>query len=115
MARPEKKNGGYWFKVTIQSIPAPDFAQWSFKEKSSENFIPIDENAEEFKGTSNTLPHPVLVVNPKTDLEDFCFHIEVRNFIGSCKKITLGKSVHSISSELNCIYIYSRYMYIKVQ
>lgn len=102
MAKPEKKNSGFWFTVTIQSIPAPNFAQWSIKEKSSETFIPIDENADEFEGTSNTLPHPVLVVNPKTDLTDYCFQIEVRNFIGSCKKITPGKSYNSISSELNC-------------
>lgn len=97
MAKPEKKNSGFWFTVTIQSIPSPDFAQWSIKEKSSHTFTPIDENAEEFKGTSNTLPHPVLVVKPKTDLENYSFQIEVRNFIGSCKNITPGKKVNSIS------------------
>lgn len=100
MARPEKKNGRVCFTVTIQSIPAPDFAQWSIKEKSSDTFIPIDENVEEFKGTSHTLPHPVLVVNPKTNLDNYCFQIEIRNFIGCCKKITPGKKAASISYNL---------------
>lgn len=100
MARPERKNGRIWFTVTIHSIPAPDFAQWSMKEKSCDTFIPIDENVEEFKGTSNALPHPVLVVNPKTDLDNYCFQIEIRNFIGSCKKITPGKKVTRFSNKL---------------
>lgn len=97
MARHEEKNGRFLFKVTTKSIPAPDFAQWSIKEKSSDTFIPINEQVEEFKGTSHTLPHPVLVVNPKTNLENYCFQIEVRNFIGSCKKITPGKKDTSIT------------------
>lgn len=112
MAKPEKKNSGFWFTVTIKSIPAPDFAQWSIKEKSSDTFIPIDENAEEFKGTSNTFPHPVLVVNPNIDLENYCFQIEVRNFIGSCKKITPVKKGKEIKIYIYIYtYVYCIYMH----
>lgn len=85
--------------MTINSIPAPDFAQWSMKEKSCDTYIPIDENDEKFKGTSNVLPHPVLVVNnPKIDLENYCIRIEVRNFIGICKKIIPGKKINYLMS-----------------
>uniref|UniRef100_K1QMU3 Uncharacterized protein n=1 Tax=Magallana gigas TaxID=29159 RepID=K1QMU3_MAGGI len=60
-ARPEKKNNGsFWVPVTVQAIPAPNFVRWSIKENTCDAFVPIDENLEEFKGTSNTLPHPVL-------------------------------------------------------
>lgn len=91
---PEKKqDGGLLFRATIQSVPAPFFVQWSLKEKSCDTFIPIDEHVEEFKGTSNNLPEPVLVIRPKYDLENYCFQIEVRNFIGSCKQIVTGRKV----------------------
>lgn len=101
MAIHEQKNGRILFTVKTKSIPAPCFAQWSIKEKSTDTFIPIDEQVEEFKGTSNTLPHPVLVVNPTFDLENYCFQIEVRNFIGSCKKITPFKKDEAGSDDLS--------------
>lgn len=91
--RPEKKNDGrIWFKVAIQAIPAPDNVRWSMKDKTSNAFVSIDENLEEFKGTSSTLPQPVLVFKPKNDLHTYCFQIEVHNFIGSCIKIFPGKN-----------------------
>lgn len=89
---PEKKqDGGLLFTATIQSVPAPFFVQWSLKEKSCDTFLPIDEHLEEFKGTSNNLPEPVLVIRPKYDLENYCFQIEVRNLVGSCKQKIPGK------------------------
>lgn len=97
--RPEKKNNGsFWVPVTVQAIPAPNFVRWSIKENTCDAFVPIDENLEEFKGTSNTLPHPVLVVQPSNDLNNYCFQIEVHNFIGSCKKILSGKKICYFSS-----------------
>lgn len=91
--RPEKKNDGrFWFKVAIQAIPAPYNVRWSIKDKTSNAFVSIDETLEEFNGTSSTLPQPVLVFKPTNDLHNYCFQIEVHNFIGSCIKIFPGKN-----------------------
>lgn len=90
MEEPEiKEDGTYLIKVTIKSIPEPDFVQWSIKEKNGDEFEPIDVNMENFKGTSNSLPNPVLIIRQLDELEKYCFQIEVRNFIGSCKRTKL--------------------------
>lgn len=60
------------------------------KKKNCYAFEPVDENVEIFEGTSHSLPHPVLVVQPKDELENCSFQIEVRNFIGSCIKVISG-------------------------
>lgn len=76
-------NGGQWITVTIKSIPEPCHVQWSVKRKEDDTFAPIDINAEEYEGTTVTLPHPVLFVKQKDQLENNCFRIEVTNFIGN--------------------------------
>lgn len=83
----KKKDGSCWFTLTIKSIPAPTFVQWSIKEKSSIKFNQLDTNAVQYKGTSSSLPHPVLVIKHEDIQEKYCFQIEVGNFIGSRKKI----------------------------
>lgn len=94
MAEPKtKEDGTHLIKVIIKSIPEPYFVQWSLKEKHTNVFKPIDVNAEKFKGTSIYLPHPVLMASHLDNLERYCFQIEVRNFIGSCKMTKmLGKN-----------------------
>lgn len=87
----KKKDGCFCFKVTIKSIPAPFYAQWSIKENNESMFRIIDNNAEEYKGTSNAFPHSVLVVNMK-NLEKYSFQIKVENFIGSKETIIPGKT-----------------------
>lgn len=75
------------------------------EDKTSNAFESIDENLEEFKGTSSTLPQPVLVFKPKNDLHTYCFQIEVHNFIGSCIKIFPGRNylrVKFIKNEIIC-------------
>lgn len=86
----KKEDGSCWFTLTIKSIPAPTFVQWSIKEKSSIKFNQLDTNAVKFKGTSSSLPHPVLVIKHEDMQEKYCFQIEVGNFIGSRKKIIPG-------------------------
>lgn len=54
-------------------------------------FSLIDANDPEYEGTSNSLHHPVLVVNKKELLENHFFHIKVDNFIGSSIKEIFGK------------------------
>lgn len=94
MAEPKtKEDGTHLIKVIMKSIPEPYLVQWSLKEKHTNVFKPIDVNAEKFKGTSIYLPHPVLVASHLDNLERYCFQIEVRNFIGSCKMTKmLGKN-----------------------
>lgn len=87
----EKEDGSQLFRVTVTSIPAAYRAQWRMKEKNGDKFIPVDENNEEYKGTSNSLPHPELVVKHKDWLDIYSFEIEVYNFIGSAKETISGK------------------------
>lgn len=83
--RLENRDGCLVFTALIQSIPAAYHAQWNVKGKDDNTFKPVDANAEEYKGTSNSLPHPVLVVEQKVEIEKQLFHIQVDNFVGSSK------------------------------
>lgn len=82
--------------MKIKSIPSPCFVQWTVKEKEYDSFKEIDINADDYKGTSISLPYPVLVVKKSEQLQTSCFQIEVRNYIGSCKKSIRGKRMSSI-------------------
>lgn len=98
LAKPKKTSDGYCFAVTINAIPAPYFVQWSIKENNPNTFEAIDINAKKYKGTSNSLPDPVLVINQSVDeLETCCFQIKVKNFIGNCKRIIPGTKASNVS------------------
>lgn len=62
------------------------------KEKNSDSFEILDVNAEEYRGTSNSLPRPVLVIKHCEKLQRYFFQIKVENFIGSCNKTIQGKN-----------------------
>lgn len=85
-----KEDDSWWFTMKIKSIPSPCFVQWTVKEKEYDSFKEIDINADDYKGTSISLPYPVLVVKKSEQLQTSCFQIEVRNYIGSCKKSIRG-------------------------
>lgn len=87
----KKENGNQWFTVSIKSIPEPFLVQWSKKEKNGDTVQLINVNAEEYKGSSCSLTHPVLVVKQRELLEHFNFQIEVRSFVGTCTKTIQGK------------------------
>lgn len=87
-----KEDGSQWFVATIQSIPAPCFVQWSLKSMNDDMFTPIDVNSEDYKGTLNTLPHPVLVVKNSNQFEINSYQIEVANFVGSTIK-NIGRKI----------------------
>uniref|UniRef100_A0A8W8NZT4 Ig-like domain-containing protein n=1 Tax=Magallana gigas TaxID=29159 RepID=A0A8W8NZT4_MAGGI len=84
--RRENPDGSQCFTAKITSIPEACHAQWKVKKNDDDEFSLIDVNNPEYKGTSNSLPCPVLVVTKKELLENQCFHIEVENFIGSTIK-----------------------------
>lgn len=87
----DDKNGGRRISVTITSFPAPCLVQWSAKCKDGDNFSPIDTNAEEYKGTTVSFPHSVLVVRQSDRFEKNFFQIEVTNFIGETVQEIFGK------------------------
>lgn len=99
-----KKDGSQWFTVAIQSIPEPLLVQWSKKEKNGDTVQLINVNAEEYKGSSRSLPQPVLVVKQRELLENFNFQIEVQNFVGTCEKTMHGKT------KVLCIFLKNRKM-----
>lgn len=78
--------------ITIKSNPAPFFVQWSMKDKKSGTLQQINVNADEYKGTSNSFPRPMLVVKHKETLENYRFRIEVENVIGFTEKVIPGKT-----------------------
>lgn len=79
------------FLVKITSIPSPCHAQWYLKPKGNDKFTPLDVNAEEYQGTTNSLPHPKLVVKKKDQLERNLYQVKVTNFVGSTVKNIQGK------------------------
>lgn len=87
----DKENGSQRITLTIRSLPAPCYIQWSAKNIDDACFTPIDTNADECKGTTVTFPHPVLVVRQRDQLEKNCFRIEVTNFIGKTSYELSGK------------------------
>lgn len=89
--------------MTIQSVPSPLFVQCS-KGTDEDMYKPVDVNEKDYKGTLNTLPHPVLVLE-KNKLQNYHYQIEVANFIGC--------SVKQISGIIIARYYYWKYLYIK--
>lgn len=82
----EESDGSQIFTVTITSIPAAYNIQWLVSDNNSDMFTNLDENAEEYKGTSHSVPHPVLVVRQKEQLKNNIYQIEVQNFIGGRRR-----------------------------
>lgn len=89
----EYLDGSQCFKALINSVPAAFHAEWKVKRKNDKAFTPVDVTDEDYKGTANSLPCPVLVVKQKNLLESQDFIIEVHNFVGSTTKDISGKNI----------------------
>lgn len=88
----EGSDGCQLFPVTIKSIPTAYNVQWQVANKQNDTLTPLDENAEEYRGTTNSIPHSVLVVRRKEQLKNNTYQIKVQNFIGGrIKKISSMK------------------------
>lgn len=87
-----KEDGSMWFTMTIKSVPVPHLVQWNVKEEHSKTFQQINVNAAEYKGTSYSFPHPVLVLNHITKMENCIFEIEVQNRLGEVKREIPGNN-----------------------
>uniref|UniRef100_A0A8W8NTZ8 Ig-like domain-containing protein n=1 Tax=Magallana gigas TaxID=29159 RepID=A0A8W8NTZ8_MAGGI len=74
------------FLVIITSVPSPCYAQWYVKSKGEEICLPLDVNAEEYQGSTNSLPRPKLVLIDKNYLKRNIYQIIVTNFVGSTVK-----------------------------
>lgn len=98
--RGENPDGSQSYTAMIDSVPAAYRAQWNVKYTDNDTFTPIDVNAEVYKGTSNSLPCPVLVVKQKKLSENKCFQIEVYNFVGrSITKISGNVSLAVLDTQ----------------
>lgn len=84
-------SGNQCFRATIKATPSPFSVQWSKKGNAEDEFTPIDADDEEFRGTTNYLPHPKLVVKGRNLLENNCFQIKVSNFVGNTIEMISGK------------------------
>lgn len=78
--------------MEITSNPGPCHAQWNFKSKGEETFTPLDVNAEKYQGSTNSLPHPKLVIKEKDQLKKNTYQIKVTNFVGSTVGEISGKT-----------------------
>lgn len=81
--RRENPDGSRCFTAKINSIPEAYHVQWKVKRNGHEEFSLIDVNDPDYKGTSNSIHCPVLVVKDTELLKNQCFYIKVDNFIGS--------------------------------
>lgn len=81
--RETQEDGSTSFVVTIESFPAPFAVQWMFKDKYTNTFSLIDVSDENYMGTINSLPNPVLVVKNHTQLRNNIYQIEITNYVGS--------------------------------
>jgi hypothetical protein len=54
------------------------------------DWTPIDANSEEYRGTTDSLPQPVLVVHRKDEIKIHSYQIKVKNFIGAKTKLVPG-------------------------
>lgn len=86
----KREDGTSCFTMTIKSIPDATYVEWGMKENNDNNVIKLNGDIEGFSGTSNALPHPVLVVK-QNKIGNYRFQIEVKNFIGSCTKTLPGR------------------------
>lgn len=85
-----KEDGSYRFTLTIRAIPEPTYIQWSMKEKNGKAFELLNINDDEYKGTTDAFPHPVLVIK-SSKFEKYKFQIEVKNFTGNSVFIIQGR------------------------
>lgn len=81
--------------VTIKSNPAPSFVQWNMKDKKSGTVQQINVNADEYKGTSNSFPSPMLVVKHNESLENYSFRLKMKNVIGFTEKVIPGNTCNN--------------------
>lgn len=86
------KDGRKSYLVTIQSVPSPFSVTWSSKGVDEDIYKPIDVNDKDYKGTINTLPHPMLVLK-ESKHENNNYQIEIANFIGCTVKEILDNQI----------------------
>ncbi|XP_056017067.1 neuronal cell adhesion molecule-like [Ostrea edulis] len=79
----KQQNDVQIFTAVVRSIPSPTKVHWRVKLEGKRDWTQIDLNSEDYRGTSNSLPQPKLVVKRKKLMENHSFQIKVTNFIGT--------------------------------
>jgi hypothetical protein len=95
------------YTAVLKSIPAPTQASWRVKNEDTNEWIPIHANSEEYRGTTNSLPKPILIVKTTKMLTSRRIQIEVKNFIGTNRKDILGLLHVIFISFVFVLYVFS--------
>jgi hypothetical protein len=77
------------------------------KNEDTNEWIPIHANSEEYRGTTNSLPKPMLVVKTTKMFNSRRIQIEVKNFIGTNRKDILGLLHVIFISFVLVLYVFS--------
>lgn len=78
------------FKAFITSFPPAYSAEWGKEGKEKGTFERVDISDKAYRGTSDLLPSPILVVRENEVRENQRFQIRVTNTIGSNSKLVYG-------------------------
>ncbi|XP_061170572.1 uncharacterized protein LOC133179911 [Saccostrea echinata] len=82
MREKDVENGAFKLQAAIKSIPDAFKVEWKAKMNPDDEFRPINLHEESYKGTTTTLPNPLLVVNEYSSKNLETYRIEVTNFLG---------------------------------
>lgn len=91
-----QEDGSTSFVVKIESFPAPFAVQWRFQDKYTNTSSLIDVSDENYMGTIDSLPNPVLVVKNHTQLENKIYQIKITNYVGSTVKQVSCKEIDTL-------------------
>lgn len=101
--RENTTNDSQVFTAVLTSFPAPIQVQWTVKDEATGDWAPIDVNSEEYRGTTDSLPQPILVVKRKERIKMHSFQITVKNFIGTKRKLIPG-TLLSYNIQTSCLF-----------
>ncbi|XP_062612407.1 hemicentin-2-like [Saccostrea cucullata] len=93
IGRPERdeKNDILVCKAAITSIPEATKAEWRIQQSKEDDFQPIDVHDANYRGSTVSLPHPVLIVRGYSNKQGQRFQISVSNFVGETREVILDK------------------------
>ncbi|XP_062593255.1 uncharacterized protein LOC134254740, partial [Saccostrea cucullata] len=76
------ETGTLKLQASIKSIPDAFKVEWRVQMTPDDEFRPINLHEETYKGSTSTLPNPILVVNKFNSKNLETYRVEVTNFLG---------------------------------
>ncbi|XP_062572223.1 uncharacterized protein LOC134234179 [Saccostrea cucullata] len=91
--------------VVVESIPDALTAEWRVQQTPEEDFQPIDVHDSTYRGSTVSLPQPVLIVHEYSKKQGQQFQISVSNFIGETKEVIIdqGAIIEDALSKCNSL------------